>query len=651
MLKKIITLSILVIGNLVIAQSKLYLNYDWERSPVNTAVEEKYKKFDYFTLKNKHILEYAYDSNNELSLFETVHVKTHINTDKGVEAKNKMYISTARIIEMIDLRARCITAAGKVINLDKSNIKEIDNLENQGPFTIFAFEGVEPNSDIEVIYTSKKYVKIYGGYNLQYSFPQLNVEVDFITPKNLIFELKSYNGFPDFIKDTNDVKTNHLTAKAMLIEEFESEKYSADDANEQRFDYHLRYNTEKSKAKFYTWNTVGDELLKSYRCTEKDDIKAISKILDKSGALKKSTDYDKIAEFETYFKKNITFSDDAPNDLTVEKAISKKIINAYLLNKVFYEASKQLGLTCELVFTSNRFKIAFDGSFEGYEHLEDVILYYPSLGKYLAASNYYSRIGFPPAVFTNTKGLFVKETDVAGVVAAISKVKTINPTDNTLSNSTIKAKVSFTGDELLPVAKMEYIYTGYAGYNIHPIYYLYTAEQKKEATENILKSTGEQTVVKSEKVENIEPEFIFKKPLIISGDVELPQLMEKAGNKFLFKIGSIIGPQAELYQEKTRKTDIDVEYSHGFTRTIEVEIPTGYKITNLKDLNFNVVLNEDGKETSFFKSSYKQEGNKIIIFIDEEYITLHYSKTKYEEFKNVINAAADFNKVTLVLEK
>ena len=132
MLKKIITLSILVIGNLVIAQSKLYLNYDWERSPVNTAVEEKYKKFDYFTLKNKHILEYAYDSNNELSLFETVHVKTHINTDKGVEAKNKMYISTARIIEMIDLRARCITAAGKVINLDKSNIKEIDNLENQG---------------------------------------------------------------------------------------------------------------------------------------------------------------------------------------------------------------------------------------------------------------------------------------------------------------------------------------------------------------------------------------------------------------------------------------------------------------------------------------------------------------------------------------
>lgn len=57
------------------------------------------------------------------------------------------------------------------------------------------------------------------------------------------------------------------------------------------------------------------------------------------------------------------------------------------------------------------------------------------------------------------------------------------------------------------------------------------------------------------------------------------------------------------------------------------------------------------EKTAYFKSSYKQEGNKIIIFVEEEYINIQYPKEKYEEFKAVINAAADFNKVTLVLEK
>ena len=650
-MKKIISISLLLIGSFLIAQTKQYMSYDWEKSPTPTKQVEKYKSFDYYVVKDKHILEYAYDSNNELSLFDTKHIITHINNDKGVETKNKMYISTGRIIEMIDLRARCITSSGKIINLDKSNLKEVENLENQGPFTIFAYDGVEPNCDIEIIYTSKKYVNVYGSYSLQYNYPQQNVEIDFITPKNLVFEIRSYNGLSEFKSDTTNSKKNHLFAREKEIEDFEAEKYSADDANEKRFDYHLRYNTEKSKAKLYTWNTIGDDLLKSYRCDEKDDIKAITKIIEKSGALKKTTDYDKLSEFETYFKKNITFSDDAPKDLTIEKAINKKIINNYLLNKVFYEASKQLEIKCELVFTNNRFKSEFDPTFEGYHNIQEILIFYPSINKYLAPANYFSRLGFPPAAFAKNKGLFIKETEVAGVVAAISKIKTIGSTDNTLSQSIINAKISFTGEDLLPVANINHQYTGYSGYSIHPIFYLYTAEQKKENIEEILKSTGNQTIVKSEKVENIEPENIFKKPLIISGEIELPQLMEKAGNKYLFKLGLIIGPQAELYQEKARKTDIAVEYSHGFLRNLEIEIPSGYKISNLKDINFNVILNENGKEVSYFKSSYKQEGSKIIIFVDEEYINLQYPKEKYEEFKAVINAAADFNKVTLVLEK
>lgn len=643
---------ILVVSvNVAFSQTKFYLNYDWDKKPVLTPANEKYKDHDYYTVKEKHVLEYAYDSNNELGLYETKHIITHINNDKGVEIKNKMYIPSGKIIEMINLKARCITSSGKIINLDKNNIKQVDNLDDKGPFTIFAYEGVEPNSDIEFLYTSKKYISTYGSYETQFSFPQENVEIDFISPKNLEFELKSYNGFAPFTSDTSDQKVNHLIAKAKSIEEYETEKYSADDANKQRFNYTLRYNTAKSNSKYYTWNLIGNDLITNYYTNTKEDIKAISKAIDKSGAAKKATDLEKITEFEYYIKKNIVFSTDAPDNLTIEKALSQKLTNEYILNRIFIEASRQLNLNIEMVFTNNRFDSEFDGAFEAYIQLEELLIYYPSIGKYLNPANYFSRIGFPPSQYALNKGLFVKATEVAGVTAGIAKIKLIGGTDYLLSQNTINAKISFEGEDFNPKNQLSHEFTGYSGYSLHPIYYILTEEQKKETSENILKQIGENTTVKNYKVENIEPENIFKKPLIISGSVETPMLIEKAGNKFLYKIGLIIGPQAELYQEKPRKTDIVLEYAHGFLRNIEVEIPEGYKISNVKDLEFNVVLSEDGKEMAYFKSSQKVEGNKLIVNISEQYINTFYSKNKYKEFKDVINAAADFNKVTLIFEK
>jgi len=46
-----------------------------------------------------------------------------------------------------------------------------------------------------------------------------------------------------------------------------------------------------------------------------------------------------------------------------------------------------------------------------------------------------------------------------------------------------------------------------------------------------------------------------------------------------------------------------------------------------------------------------ESGIKILQKINEYYNTLFLPKSDYEDFKNVINAAADFNKVVLVFEK
>ena len=51
-----------------------------------------------------------------------------------------------------------------------------------------------------------------------------------------------------------------------------------------------------------------------------------------------------------------------------------------------------------------------------------------------------------------------------------------------------------------------------------------------------------------------------------------------------------------------------------------------------------------------FKSSYQLLGNKLIITADEHYKENKIEVSMYEEYRTVINSAADFNKITLLLE-
>ena len=60
---------------------------------------------------------------------------------------------------------------------------------------------------------------------------------------------------------------------------------------------------------------------------------------------------------------------------------------------------------------------------------------------------------------------------------------------------------------------------------------------------------------------------------------------------------------------------------------------------------------ENDQLTMGFVSSYMMEGNTLTITIMEEYRKTSYPLSQYDDFRKIINAAADFNKVALVLEK
>ena len=67
----------------------------------------------------------------------------------------------------------------------------------------------------------------------------------------------------------------------------------------------------------------------------------------------------------------------------------------------------------------------------------------------------------------------------------------------------------------------------------------------------------------------------------------------------------------------------------------------------MEKININKNYISNAAVIAKFESSYKIEGNTLFISIEEFYKSLNYSKFKYNDFRNVINAAADFNKLEI----
>ncbi len=645
-----ITLFFLSLTFLSKAQSDLtYKNYNWETNPKVYTPQKNEDSLSYVNVKEKTVIEYTYETSGELIMFVSTHIIIHFNTTKGIEEKNKVYIRTGNIVEMMDLKARTISKDGKVTNLPASAIKKTDNLENQGPFTYFAMEGLEPGCDIEYMYTKKMNPYIYGGYTLQSSHPKNMISYEIISPQNLIFEAKSYNGLPAFVKDTTLPKKNKISVTTANIKAITEEKYSALDASKMKFSYKLAYNYSKSRARLYTFELAGADFYKRYFEVEKADAKMASKILKKANVTDNMSDEEKARKLETFLKSNVYLEKDAKS-LAFKDIIENKMANNYDMNRLYINCFKEAGLEVELVITCDRFDDKFDAEFDTWGQFEDIMLYLPKQNVYIAPTNILSRYEFMPPELSNNKGLFIKEVAVGDLKSGTAKVKTIGFADYKKSSHIQDCEVSFKAGSMIPQIKNVTSLTGYSAYYTQPYYYLLNKEQQEKMMSNQVKVEGEESTIISSKIENTLPDEILVKPFVITSQTEANQLLEKAGKKLIFKVGDLIGPQAEMYQEGERITNPEIYYTHAFIRKLKIKIPDGYKLINEADINKEVKYNTSDNPPCQFTVTHQLKGNELIIDVYEDYRVLNYPLADYEKFKKVINASADFNKLSIIFE-
>jgi hypothetical protein len=96
---------------------------------------------------------------------------------------------------------------------------------------------------------------------------------------------------------------------------------------------------------------------------------------------------------------------------------------------------------------------------------------------------------------------------------------------------------------------------------------------------------------------------------------------------------------------------VEIDYPNEQLRSLRISIPAGYRVANPEAVRSQVQCSQGGKALCAFSSDYKMEGNDLVVSVRESYWQTTYPLSLYPDYRKVVNAAADFSKVVLVLQK
>lgn len=576
-----------------------------------------------------------------------------VEDDKGIEMFNKIYLPVYRNAEIYDIKARVITSTGKVINVPAGKIK--DEEEEGKLYKIFAMEGIDKGAEIEYSYMIKKEPSYFGSEVFQSkAVPYCQAKMLIITPKHLKFTAKGFNGFT-MMQDSVINDERILPGYSQNIHELADEKYGLRDPYLQRADFKLSYNLgTNNDVEINTWKEFARKAYTNISTFSDKEKKAIARFVESANITANTTDEKKIMLLEDLMKSKINVDEKLVNEdvNNIEAIIKNGNTNNFGAVRFFVAMLENKNIRYQVVFPSVRDQVPLDEELANWNRVEETLIYFPATGKLVQPSAAVLRYPFVEPYWAGTRGLFLRGTTIGEIKTAVGKFDDIpiEGLDQNAHNMEVHARLDATGDSLVIESKQ--ILKGYGAVSYRPIWTYLAKDKQDETVKSIISS-----VAKSENIQNIRTENTSltdtwdNKPLIISGTIHTAELLERAGNNLLFKLGELIGPQEQMYQEKTRQLPAEVQYAHVLERKIFFDIPQGYNIKNLDDIKIDVQNVKDNIVTMGFVSTYKVINNVLEIYVMETYRDLRYPLNEFETFKKVINASADFNKIVLLLEK
>lgn len=631
----------------------VHAGYEWDtkrhqRLPI-TAEEEALPAV---LLRDFTSIEYYYDKAvKDMRLFATEHRIVRVNSSDGIEQFNKIVVPVLENGAPVDIRARTISPRGEVHEVKAADMKELKDGEGNRGFRIFAVDGVEKGSEVEYYYTRERNFNHFGSEVLQGETAAHDVTFELISPEALTFEARTYHG-PAVTKDTTVAGHRILRLTLKSVPGLRNEAFANVAAQRMRVEYKLAYVASKGQIRQFTWADASQYMYRTMTTLGKDDVKAVAKVLTAAKLPVGGPLPERIRAAENYVKLNFNLEEGASAALSQVVAThnAPEAGFTHLLAAIY----RTLGVDYELVVTSSREAAPFDGSFDTWDYLDHFALYFPGTGQFLAPGRPDMRYGMLPAEWTAGSGLFIKGVTLGNIESAVGKVKDIPALPAEQSPHDIDVTVAFSPDLDKSTVQLRQTLGGYPAAQIQPFWAMIPEAKRTEIMQGLQKSVvPDATNFQKLEVRNVERGLSpLEKPFIVESQLESAALLDKAGPRYLFKIGTLLGQQTELYQKEERQFDVENDNNRRYLRTIRFDVPTGYAVRNLNDLNVDVKAGPDAQKPDYdFHSSYVQQGQTITVTVAENYRQIRWPKSDFEAFRAVVNAAANWNKVVLVLDK
>lgn len=608
-------------------------------------------KQDLIYIFDRIFVEYVIDSERDRYFrWHVVHNLKYINDDNAVEEHNKMYVPLyyEKSIENLVVR---VYKDGKLIS--ESLADELKTVElEETEVKLLALKGVEKGCMIETLLIKRLTLDLYDFEYFQDETPRRAVEFALYVPKFLRFRVRSYNGLKEAATESGYSRRVY-SLKQENIPGLPEEKYTFTTSNRMRVHYTMHENTNSGYI-FPRYTEMGEQFYEGIMKNYPKGKKVVKTLSKKAMITDEDDDMLKVYKIEHYLKTNIFYfpglkqQDNLKTVLKQHFGASRDILRFYMY------AFHVLEIDYEVVLTSDRTKRRFDPDFDTWNFLTDVLFYFPGSKQYLDPFAYYTRLGKINDNFLGHEGLFCRPFKTEDGFGVGSKIRMIEKNPPAESHDIHSLVVKFTPD--LQKVKIDYkrSMNGYSDLTMRYSYYSKSTESATDLIETFVKGEAEESEVEVGEIKNTDysdPE-IFKQPFEINAHLTTAYYVENAGDKILLKVGELIGAQSEMYSEQPRQQPIEMQHTHKYVRNITIEIPEGYQAKGLEKLNIDLQYkNLAGEYSMGFVSSYKIEGNKIIITCEEYYNDLSYPIIQYEDFARVINAAADFNKITVLIEK
>ena len=642
MKKKFLVLKILLIVSYFNTYSQSYLNIDWDSDKTILFPSDN----DLYGIFNNHYVEYFKSKfTEEVYVYETRHTKTKINRINN-PLDNEIIISKINVSEIVDVRAKIINQ-DTIISYGFDEMKKMINSDDSDEnYNNYKLPNLDEGDIVEIMYTVKKDFNFNGNKIIEESYPIL-ISKFILIENNFKSNIKIYNSNNSFVSDiifdgkkSKQIIFNNLNATA-------NEQYSTPIANKIKISYQCYENRDDVSQIEYWGNLVQNVSELFFPKTVNEKAKEILREI-KDGYVKIPWNELKIANaIDEYIKNNFAISDeDDPKLNDIEYILNNKISNDFSIIQVYSSLFKEADIEYEVAISCNRYFLKFDPELFDPNQLREFLIFLPNQEKYISPNRVEYRVSEAPEDLLGNYGVFI-DKDLDYYFSEI----TLFDQDFSQIKKNIEVNISRNLNKIK--INESRLFSGY--WAITNRNYIYLSENEKtDFLVDFFTVNGlDNKKVSNYNIKNFDISHnTYNTPLEITSTISTSDLIEEKEGLTYLKIGKVIGLQSNLFDEKERINPIEINFPNSYDYNIKVNIPRGYKIVDFSELNKSKeYISVDGNSTAKFLSKATVNGNVLNINIKEYYKELRYSKKRYQEFREVINAAAKFYESSVRIEK